>query len=48
MNTVSFDVYVFNEHFATIGEKLTENFKQNMYRSNFSVIKNTFVIYDTN
>ena len=30
VNTVSFDVNVFNEHFATIGEKLTENFKQNV------------------
>ena len=36
VNTASFDVNVFNEHFATIGEKLTENFKQNVYRSNFS------------
>ena len=48
MNTASFDVNVFNEHFVTIGEKLTENFKQNMYRPNFPVNKNTFVVYDTN
>ena len=48
VNTASFVVKGFNEHFATIGEKLTEKFKQNVYRSNFSVNKNTFVIYDTN
>ena len=48
MNTASLDVNVFNEHFAIIVEKLTENFKQNVYRSNFPVNKNTFVIYDTN
>ena len=48
MNTASFDVNVFNEHFATIGEKLTEKFKQNLNRLNFPVNKNTFVIYDTN
>ena len=48
MNGASFDFNVFNEHFATIGEKLTENLKQNLYRSNFPVNKNTFVIYDTN
>ena len=30
VNTASFDVNVFNEHFATNGEKLTENFKQNV------------------
>ena len=48
VNTASFDVNFFNEHFATIGEKLKENFKQNVYRSNFPVNKNTFVIYDTN
>ena len=47
VNTALFDVNVFNEHFATIGEKLTENFKQNVYRSNFPVNKNTFVKYDT-
>ena len=43
----SFDVNVFNEHFASIGEKLTQNFKQNVYRPNFPVNKSTFVIYDT-
>ena len=48
MNTASFDVNVFNEHFATIVEKLTEKFKQNVHRPNFPVNKNTFVIYDTN
>ena len=48
VNTASFDVNGFNEHFATIEEKLTENFKQNVYRPNFPVIKNTFVIYDNN
>ena len=47
MNTASFDVNAFNEHVATIGKKLTENFKQNVYRSKFPVKKNTFVIYDT-
>ena len=48
VNTASFDVNVFNEHFATIGEKLTENFKQNVNSSNFPINKNRFVIYDTN
>ena len=48
VNTASFDFNVFNELFATFGEKLTENFKQNVNRSNFPVNKNTFVIYDTN
>ena len=48
VNTASFDVNFFNKHFATIGEKLTENLKQNVCRSNFPVNKNTFVIYDTN
>ena len=48
VNTASFDLNVFNELFATFGEKLTENFKQNVNRSNFPVNKNTFVIYDTN
>ena len=43
-----FDIDVFNEHFATIGEKVAENFKQNVYRSFFPVNKNTFVIYDIN
>ena len=48
VHTASFYVNIFNEHSATIGEKLTENFKQNVYRSNFPVNENTFVIYDTN
>ena len=48
VNTASFDDNVFDEHFATIGEKLTEKFKQNVYRSIFPVNKHTFVIYDTN
>ena len=48
VNTASFDVNVFSEHFATIGEKLTENFKQNVCRSNVPVNRNTFVLYDTN
>ena len=48
MNTALFEVNVFNEHFATIGEKLTEKFKQSVYKSNFPVNKNTFAIYDTN
>ena len=48
VNTASFIVNVFNEHFATIVEKLTDNFKQNGYRPNFSVNKNTFRISDTN
>ena len=48
VNTALFDVNVFNEHFATIGEKLTEDFKQNVNRSNFPVNKNTFVLHDTN
>ena len=48
VNTASFDVNVFNEHFATTEEKLTENFKQNVFRPNFPVNKNTFVIYNTN
>ena len=48
MNIASFDVNIFNEHFATIGDKLTENFKQKVYRSSFRVDKNAFAIYDTN
>ena len=46
VNTALFDIDVFNEHFATIGEKVTQNFKQNVYRSFFPVNKNTFVIND--
>ena len=48
VHTASFFVNIFNEHSATIGENLTENFKQNVYRSIFPVSENTFVIYDTN
>ena len=47
MNTALFDVNAFNEHVATIGKKLTEKFKQNVYRSKFPVNKNTFVIKET-
>ena len=47
VNTALFDDTDFNEHFATIGEKLAKHLKQNVYRSNFPVNKNTFDLYDT-
>ena len=48
VNTASFDVNVFNEHFATIGEKQTENFNLTCIDQVFAVNKNTFNIYNTN